>query len=426
MYSLISTLIIESVESNMNCASCFASSVFPTPVGPRNMNEPIGLFGSFSPTLFLCIAFTTLSMASSCPMTLDFSTCGICSSLMPSVCAILCTGTPDIIATTSATLSSSTVSLCSDMPSSQFFLAMLRSSFMAFSWSLNPAASSKFCAATAFFFFSFASSSCFSRSSISSGTFMFIMCALEPASSSASIALSGKHLSVMYLSVRRTHAFIASGVYITLWCASYFDCMFCSICMVSSDVVGSTNTFWNLLSSAPSFSMFWRYSSRVVAPMHCTSPLASAGFSMLAASSEPDVLPAPTIVCISSMKSITLGFFCSSFSIAFILSSNCPLYFVPATIAAMSRATTLLSNSTCDTLCLTIFSARPSTMADFPTPGSPMSIGLFFFLRLNIWAILSISLSLPTTGSSLPSSAALVMSMPKLSSTGVSDDIFTR
>ena len=59
-------------------------------------------------------------------------------------------------------------------------------------------------------------------------------------------------------------------------------------------------------------------------------------------------------------------------------------------------------------------------MADLPTPGSPINIGLFFLRRLKICAKRSISRSRPTTGSKRPSSAAFVMSVPKLSSTGVS------
>src|SRR5258708_2739385 len=34
---------------NMNCARVRATSVLPTPVGPRNRNEPIGRFGLFNP-----------------------------------------------------------------------------------------------------------------------------------------------------------------------------------------------------------------------------------------------------------------------------------------------------------------------------------------------------------------------------------------
>ena len=48
----------------------FANSVLPTPVGPKNKNEPIGRFGSFKPTLPLLIALLTASTASFCPTTL--------------------------------------------------------------------------------------------------------------------------------------------------------------------------------------------------------------------------------------------------------------------------------------------------------------------------------------------------------------------
>ena len=161
--------------------------------------------------------------------------------------------------------------------------------------------------------------------------------------------------------------------------------------------------------------------------MHCNSPRASAGLSMFAASIDPAADPAPTIVWISSIKRIMFGFLVSSFRRALIRSSNCPRYFVPATTEAMSRLTTRLSNSTRETFRCTMRCANPSTMADFPTPGSPISTGLFFFLRLRICASRSISFSRPTMGSSLPSAAAFVMSVPKLSSTGVSlgvDDAF--
>ena len=191
------------------------------------------------------------------------------------------------------------------------------------------------------------------------------------------------------------------------------------ICRVSSTVVGSTMTFWKRLSSAPSFSMEFRYSSNVVAPMHCMVPRASAGFSMLAASMEPGVEPAPMRVCISSMKMMTSGFCSISFIRARIRSSNCPRYFVPATTPVRSSVTTRLLKRIGDVRRFTMSCASPSTMALFPTPGSPMSIGLFFLRRLNISLTLCISFSRPTTGSSLPSAAAFVRSVPKLSSTGV-------
>ena len=66
--ALMSSLIMFSSESKRYSASDFASWVFPTPVGPKNMNVPIGLPGSLMPALLRWIARTTFSMASSCPM----------------------------------------------------------------------------------------------------------------------------------------------------------------------------------------------------------------------------------------------------------------------------------------------------------------------------------------------------------------------
>ena len=193
--------------------------------------------------------------------------------------------------------------------------------------------------------------------------------------------------------------------------------------MVSSGVVGSRMIFWKRRSSAPSFSMYSRYSSRVVAPMHWSSPRARAGLKRLEASMLPGELPAPTMVCSSSMKRMTLGFFSSSVRMVLTRSSNWPRYLVPATREAMSRATTRLFMRVRDTWPCTMFMARPSATADLPTPGSPMSTGLFFLRRLRIWAMRSSSFWRPTTGSSLPSAANLVRSLPKLSSMGVAEPL---
>ena len=70
--------------------------------------------------------------------------------------------------------------------------------------------------------------------------------------------------------------------------------------------------------------------------------------------------------------------------IAFIRSSNCPRYLVPATKAAKSSEITRLSKSTRDTLRCTMRSASPSTIAVLPTPGSPIRMGLFFLRRESI------------------------------------------
>ena len=250
---------------------------------------------------------------------------------------------------------------------------------------------------------------------------MFVIWTLDPASSIASIALSGRFLSLIYLSVNFTHASIASSVYFTLWWSSYFDLISCRIWIVSPTDVGSTIIFWNLLSRAPSFSMYFLYSSNVVAPIHWISPLARAGLNIFDASRLPMAPPAPTIVCISSINKIISLFFSISFITAFILSSNWPLYLVPATTLAKSNEITLLLYNSLETFLSTILSANPSAIADFPTPGSPISKGLFFFLLLKICETLSISLCLPIIGSSLPSDAKRVKSLPKLSKTGVFD-----
>ena len=64
----------------------------------------------------------------------------------------------------------------------------------------------------------------------------------------------------------------------------------------------------------------------------------------------------------------------------------------------------------------TIRWARPSTIAVLPTPGSPISTGLFFVRRERTWMTRRISSSRPMTGSSLPSSAACVRSRPNFCS----------
>jgi hypothetical protein len=48
-YSLMSMRTIARSSSNRNSASALASSVLPTPVGPRNRNEPVGRSGSEMP-----------------------------------------------------------------------------------------------------------------------------------------------------------------------------------------------------------------------------------------------------------------------------------------------------------------------------------------------------------------------------------------
>src|SRR5271166_2602035 len=110
---------------------------------------------------------------------------------------------------------------------------------------------------------------------------------------------------VIYRSESRTAASNASSVSLALWCASYFGRKPFKIWTASSTVGASTLTVWNRRSSAASFSMYFRYSLRVVAPTHCSSPRLSAGLRMFEASMAPSAEPAPTIVCSSSMKRMT-------------------------------------------------------------------------------------------------------------------------
>src|SRR5258706_65883 len=120
---------------------------------------------------------------------------------------------------------------------------------------------------------------------------------------------------------------------------------------------------WKRRSSAPFFSMYLRYSSSVVAPMHWISPRDRAGLSMLEASTEPSAAPAPTRVCSSSMKIMTFSACTISFMMAFMRASNWPRYLVPATRAPKSSATTRLSNNSCGTSRLIMRWAKPSTIA---------------------------------------------------------------
>jgi hypothetical protein len=62
--------------------------------------------------------------------------------------------------------------------------------------------------------------------------------------------------------------------------------------------------------------------------------------------------------------------------------------------------------------------AKPSAIADFPTPGSPIRRGLFFYVGSK-FQTRSISSHVRQQGSNFPSSAISVKSLPKLSKTGV-------
>ena len=181
--------------------------------------------------------------------------------------------------------------------------------------------------------------------------------------------------------------------------------------MVLSTLGSATITFWKRRSKAASFSMYWRYSSSVVAPMQCNSPRASAGLSILPASMAPSALPAPTKVWISSIKiSVLPSSFAKSLNTALRRSSNSPRNLAPAISAAKSSTNRRLLRKDSGTSPSTMRCASPSTIAVLPTPGSPISTGLFLVRRCNTWMARRISSSRPITGSNLPSRARWVRS----------------
>ena len=94
--------------------------------------------------------------------------------------------------------------------------------------------------------------------------------------------------------------------------------------MVRATLGCSTLMGWNRRSRAASFSRCLRYSSRVVAPMVWSSPRASIGFRMEAASMAPSAAPAPTRVWSSSMNSTMSPRVRISFSTFFRRSSKSP------------------------------------------------------------------------------------------------------
>ena len=142
-----------------------------------------------------------------------------------------------------------------------------------------------------------------------------------------------------------------------------------------------------------------------------SSPRAKAGLRIFAASMAPSPFPAPTRVCISSIKRIIPpSAAITSLTTLFSRSSNSPLYFAPATNAPISNEKTRLLLKFSGTSPRAIRSASPSTIAVLPVPGSPIKIGLFLVRRERICNTRRISSSRPITGSSLPSRASVTKS----------------
>ena len=119
IYSLMSSRIIADSSLNSADESVRASSVLPTPVGPRNMKEPIGREGSLSPALARRMARETALTASSWPIIRSCRRCSRCSSLSVSLWLSSLTGMPVHALTTSAISSAVTVQRLSSRSFSQ-------------------------------------------------------------------------------------------------------------------------------------------------------------------------------------------------------------------------------------------------------------------------------------------------------------------
>ena len=98
-------------SSNRNSASAFASSVLPTPVGPRKRNDPVGRFSSAIPARARRTASDTARTASAWPTTREPSSSSMRSSLAVSPSSMRPAGMPVHADTTSATSSGPTSSL---------------------------------------------------------------------------------------------------------------------------------------------------------------------------------------------------------------------------------------------------------------------------------------------------------------------------
>ncbi len=108
MYSDMSMRTIDSSSPKRNSARVRASSVLPTPEGPRKMNEPAGRFGSLIPARERRIALETAVIATSWPITRLCSSSSMRISFWVSASVSLKTGIPVHIETMSAISSSPT------------------------------------------------------------------------------------------------------------------------------------------------------------------------------------------------------------------------------------------------------------------------------------------------------------------------------
>ncbi len=470
-----------SSESNRAVARARASSVFPTPIGPRKRNDPIGRRGFPMPARARSTVSATSLTASSCPTTRARRTWSRRRSFSRSPSRSRATGIPVQRETRSAISSAVTISRSNRWPprrgvSRSDSSASRRSSSGRRVWR-SSAAVARSCARSASsarrracsissrsprtrrmawrsashrarIAFAAArtsassprswssramlagSDSCASAaSSISSRTTLRVILSravgiesmsvrsMAPASSTKSIALSGRKRSLMYRWDSTAAETSAASAIRTPWKISSRPRSPRRIEMVSVTDGSSIMTVWNWRANAGSDSICRRYSSSVVVPIRCRSPRISSGLSTLPASVVPSAAPAPRTACSSSTNSRIRPSDAVTWAItALSRSSNAPRCAVPAASAPRSSWNTLLFRRLSGTSPRKIRSARPSTIAVLPTPGSPSSTGLFFVRRDRIWITRRISASRPIRGSRRPLRASVTRSRPYFSS----------
>ena len=197
MYSDMSMRTIASSSPKRNSASVRASSVLPTPDGPRNTNEPVGRFGSFRPARERRIALETTSIAWCCPMTRLCSSSSMRMSFCVSASVSLNTGMPVHIETMSAISSSPIEGRSPPSPDSQASSSSRLRFVSLRSVSRSDAAFSNSCASIAASFSRRVVSISSSSSRYTGGEDIDLMRMRDAASSIRSIALSGRKRSEM-------------------------------------------------------------------------------------------------------------------------------------------------------------------------------------------------------------------------------------
>ena len=195
IYSDISKRIIAFSLPNSTLASARDSSVFPTPVLPKNRKEATGLCGFLSPVRPRLTARQTASMARSCPIMRFCNAASSPSSFFAVSSSGFVTGIPVHCEITREMSSGRT---CSGFSSLSRVYAVRRSASFAsssVSFSCRDAAAAKFCAliAASFSLRSAASSSCVCCRS--GGRESAQIRIREAASSIRSMALSGRNRS---------------------------------------------------------------------------------------------------------------------------------------------------------------------------------------------------------------------------------------